>query len=219
MKYFMLIFCVTFINLSHAMIVKDPKIIVPEGQPFNVPDYLPIYNPYSLYVPSTNILIQLPPDRVLDMGAIAYANSFFQKSLYFYTNAVELFANDSRIVSSALYETAYIYYVKKQHKKALEILDKIIQIPGTPTAIQLLTKSLRNKIVNYKAYELFLKQEDVVFLEDKKAQAMQDRQIGREERAAAKRRRELVKERKAREKAEKKAAQEAEKKMKELEKK
>ncbi|MGL4561191.1 MAG: tetratricopeptide repeat protein [Brevinema sp.] len=207
---FFLVFILT--NTFFAMIVKDPKIQFPEDMPqTNIHDYLPTYNPFSLYVPSSNILKLLPPDRVLDMGAAAYAQSFFQKSIYFYTNAIALFADDNRIKAFALYETGYIYYKKKQYKKALEYFDQILAIKGLTTAIESLAKSMINKIVNHKAYNLYMKQEDLLFLEEKQTQRILDKQIAKEERIAEARRRQLAKERRVRERAEKKALKQAQK--------
>ncbi|MGL4393698.1 MAG: tetratricopeptide repeat protein [Brevinema sp.] len=206
---FMTLFC--FNNISYTMIVKDPNLKLPaETTVTNYHENVPPYNPYSLFVPSSEFLKQLPSDRVLDMGAAAYGTSFYTKALYFYTNAIELFS-DNRVQALANYETAYIYFRKKKNDKAVEYFEKVIGTPGVNVALESLSKMMINRILNETAYKIYMKQEDLLFLEEKKAQKVLNTQIAKEERVAAARRRQLSKDRKAREKAERDALKAEEK--------
>lgn len=169
------------------------------------------YNPFSLIMPAKELLVQMPVDRVLDMGASAYGHGFYGRALYFYTNVIELFPKDHTAVAWAHYETAYIYNKRFQREKALEHLDVILGMPQAPATVQALAQTLAIRIRNPKAYRVYLKQEDAVFLADKKAKSVLDKQIAKEEAAADKARRALQKERKKREKEERKALQAAQK--------
>ncbi len=195
----------------NAMIVKDPKIEIPESKKANSHDILPTYNPYSIYVPSKNVLSQLPADRVLDLGATAYTANFSKKAIYFYTNAIDIFSKDATTVAWATYETAFIYFNTRQNAKALEYFDRVLEVRGAPSTVQNLAKMMSNRIRNKKEFKTLQAQEDVVFLADKKAQSVLNKQITKEERNAEKRQRELAKERKKREKEEKRLQKEAEK--------
>ena len=196
---------------SNAMIVKDPKIKPPkEGEVVDT-EILPPYNPYSMYVPSKDILKQLPADRVLDIAATAYAANFLTKSIYFYTNAIEIFAKDTKTVAWANYEVGFIYFKKNKQKSALEYFDKVLQLNNAPTTVQNLARMMASRIRNEKEFKTLNKQEDVVFLADKKARSVLDKQIAKEEKTAEKLQRQLSKERKTREKEEIRLLKEAEK--------
>lgn len=199
-------------NSSYGMIIKDPKELPPQKQEEALYEVMPPYNPYSIYVPSTNILRQLPPDRILDMGASAYGISFFGRALYFYTNVIALFPKDIKSVAWATYETGFIYYRKYQYKKALEYFNKVLEMKSNPIATEALAKIMVNRLTHPKEYKIFLKQEDLIFLQDKKAKALLDKQIAKERNIAEKTRRAIAKERKKKEKAEQKRLK-AEKKL------
>lgn len=202
------------ISDTYSMIIKDPKIKPPKDEKVVSQEIMAPYKPYSLYVPSTNILAQLSPDRVLDLGATAYAANFPTKAIYFYTNAAVLFSENARIVAWANYETGFIYLNRRQKKKALEYFDKVIQMRNAPTTTQNLAKMMATRVRNEKEFKILQKQEDVLFLADQKAQSILNKQIAKEERIAEKSQRELTKERKRREKEEKRLLKEAEKKAK-----
>ena len=210
-KIIIFFFVLSVVAPINAMIVKDPKIKPPkEGEIANT-EILPPYNPLSLYVPSKDILKQLPADRVLDIAATAYAANFLTKSIYFYTNAIDIFANDAKTVAWANYEVGFIYFKKKQRKLALEYLDKVLQLNNAPTTVQNLARMMSSRIRNEKEFDTLNKQEDVVFLADKKARSVLDKQIAKEEKTAEKLQRQLSKERKIREKEEIRLLKDAEK--------
>lgn len=198
-------------TISHTMIIKDPKIQPPKEGESVSQKIMPPYNPYSIYVPTKELLSKLPADRVMDIAASAYAASYYNKALYFYQNAVQIFPDQPRIVSWAMYEIGFIYFNKRQKTKALDYFDKVIQIDNAPTTAQSLARMMAARIRNEKEYKTFQKQDDIVFLEDKKARSILDKQIAREERATEKIQRQLAKERKRREKEERKALKQAEK--------
>ena len=204
-------FILSIVAPVNAMIVKDPKMKPPkEGEPANT-EILAPYNPYSLYVPSKDILKQLPVDRVLDIAATAYAANFLTKSIYFYTNAIDIFAKDAKTVAWANYEVGFIYFKKNQKKLALEYFDKVLQLKNAPVIVQNLARMMSSRIRNKKEFDTLKKQEDVLFLADKKARSVLDKQIAKEEKTAEKLQRELSKERKTREKEEIRILKEAEK--------
>ena len=210
-KIIIFFFVLNIVAPINAMIVKDPTIKPPKKGEVITKEILPPYNPYSLYVPSKNILKQLPTDRVLDIAAAAYAVNFLTKSIYFYTNAIEIFSNDIGTVAWATYETGFIYFQKKQLKLALEYFDKVLQLNNAPSTVQNLARVMASRIRNKKEFDVLKKQEDVVFLADKKARSTLDKQIAKEEKAAEKLQRQLSKERKKREKEEKKLLKKAKK--------
>ncbi len=210
MRFYLLVLLLITLPLN-AMIIKDPKVNIPEGTKAGSYDILPTYNPYSIYVPSRSTLEQLSATRVLDLGASAYAANFPKKAIYFYTNAIDIFSGDGATVAWATYETGFIYYNKRQYKKALEYFDKVDEVRGAPSTAQNLAKMMTARLRNQKEYNTLQKQEDVVFLADKKAQSVLDKQIAKEERNAEKLQRELAKERKRREKEEAKLLKDAEK--------
>ncbi|MGL4367592.1 MAG: hypothetical protein ACRCTQ_04870 [Brevinemataceae bacterium] len=191
---------------ANSLIIKDPVLkpdkSLPKGQSTNLSQDNYMYNPLSIYVPTVEYLSHLSGKKVLDMGASTYAYSFKWKALYFYTNAINIFADDPEISSWAHYESGYIYFHRKQYHKALEFFDKILEIKGAPLAAQALAKFMGNRVRNIKDYKILIKQEDLLFLEDKRANALRDKQIAKEEKVADKLRRQLAKERKATEKKE-----------------
>ena len=210
-KIIIFFFILNIVAPINAMIVKDPKMKPPkEGEPANT-EILPPYNPYSLYVPSKDVLKQLPVDRVLDIAATAYAANFLTKSIYFYTNAIDIFAKDAKTVAWANYEVGFIYFKKNQKKLALEHFDKVLQLKNAPAVVQNLARMMSSRIRNKKEFDTLKKQEDVLFLADKKARSVLDKQIAKEEKTAEKLQRELSKERKTREKEEIRILKEAEK--------
>ena len=210
-KLIIFFFILNIVAPINAMIVKDPKMKPPkEGEPANT-EILPPYNPYSLYVPSKDVLEQLPVDRVLDIAATAYAANFLTKSIYFYTNAIDIFAKDAKTVAWANYEVGFIYFKKNQKKLALEHFDKVLQLKNAPAVVQNLARMMSSRIRNKKEFDTLKKQEDVLFLADKKARSVLDKQIAKEEKTAEKLQRELSKERKTREKEEIRILKEAEK--------
>jgi len=190
------------VNDSYTMIIKDPQEPSKEEKKILLYDVIPPYNPYSIYVPSTNILKQLSPDRILDMGASAYGLSFTTRAIYFYTNVIALFPNDTKSVAWATYESGYIYYRRRQYKKALEYFSKVLEMKGNPIATEALAKVMVNRLKNSKEYKIFLKQEDIIFLQDKKAKSILDKQISKERDIAEKARKVMAKGRKKREKEE-----------------
>ncbi|MGL4676539.1 MAG: hypothetical protein ACRCWI_02585 [Brevinema sp.] len=197
---------------SYTMMIKDSKTSIPKQESISSTyDIVPPYNPYSLYVPSKEALQKLPPERVLDMGASAYSANFYKKSLYFYTNAAEIFIKDPKIIAWAMYEAGFIYANKRQYSHALTYFDQILNLRGAPTTVQNLARMMSARIRNRKEYKVVMKQEDLVFLADKKAQSLLDKQIAKEERVAEKTQRQMAKERKRREKEEKRLLKEAEK--------
>ena len=210
-KIIVFFFVLSTVTPINAMIVKDPKMKAPtEGEVANT-EVLPPYNPYSLYVPSKDILKQLPVDRVLDIAATAYAANFLTKSIYFYTNAIDIFANDTKTVAWANYEVGFIYFKKNQRKLALEYFDKVLQLNNAPTTVQNLARMMASRVRNKKEFDTLNKQEDVIFLADKKARSVLDKQIAKEEKTAEKLQRQLSKERKTREKEERRLLKDAEK--------
>ncbi|MGL5956927.1 MAG: hypothetical protein ACRC0X_10100 [Brevinema sp.] len=210
MKFFLI--WMMFVLPSHTMMVKDSKTLIPEQNiPLSTYDIMPPYNPYSIYVPSEEILRQLPADRVLDMGATAYSANFYNKSLYFYTNAIDIFANNPTAVAWASYEAGFIYFNRRKYNQALAYFDQILNLRGAPTTVQNLARMMTARIRNRKEYKTLIKQEDIVFLADKKAQSVLNKQISKEERVAEKIQREMTKERKRREKEEKRLLKETEK--------
>ena len=215
-KIIVFFFVLSIVAPINAMIVKDPKMKPPkEGEPVNT-EILPPYNPYSLYVPSKDILKQLPVDRVLDIAATAYAANFLTKSIYFYTNAIDIFAKDAKTVAWANYEVGFIYFKKNQKKLALEHFDKVLQLKNAPAVVQNLARMMSSRIRNKKEFDTLKKQEDVLFLADKKARSVLDKQIAKEEKTAEKLQRQLSKERKVREKEELRLLKESEKEKKRL---
>ena len=210
-KIIIFFFILNIVAPINAMIVKDPKMKPPkEGEPAST-EILPPYNPYSLYVPSKDVLKQLPVDRVLDIAATAYAANFLTKSIYFYTNAIDIFAKDAKTVAWANYEVGFIYFKKNQKKLALDHFDKVLQLKNAPAVVQNLARMMSSRIRNKKEFDTLKKQEDVLFLADKKARSVLDKQIAKEEKTAEKLQRELSKERKTREKEEIRILKEAEK--------
>ncbi len=210
MRFYLLVLLLITLPLN-AMIIKDPKVNIPEGAKAGSYDILPTYNPYSVHVPSKSVLSQLSATRVLDLGATAYAANFPKKALYFYTNAIDIFSSDGTTVAWATYEAGFIYYNKRQNKKALEYFDRVDEIRGAPSTVQNLAKMMSARLRNQKEYVTLVKQEDIVFLADKKAQSVLNKQIAKEERNAEKLQQELAKERKKREKEERRLQKEAEK--------
>ena len=218
MYIFNLLVLLFFTTTSHTMIIKDPKMEAPETEEKTSSyDIMPPYNPYSIYVPSKDILSQLSANRVMDMAASAYAINYSGKALYFYTNVIDIFKSDTAAVAWANYEAGFIHYNKNQDKKALEYFDAILQLKGAPTTTQSLAKMIANRIRNPKEFKVFKKQEDIIFLADRKAKSFLDKQIAREEKVAAKNQRALAKERKKREKEEQQAIKDAEKAIKDAE--
>ena len=210
-KIIIFFFVLSTVAPINAMIVKDPKMKAPkEGVAANT-EILPPYNPYSIYVPSKDILKQLPADRVLDIAATAYAANFLTKSIYFYTNAIEIFAKDAKTVAWANYEVGFVYFKKNQQKLALEYFDNVLQLNNAPATVQNLARMMSSRIRNKKEFNILRKQEDVVFLADKKARSVLDKQIAKEEKTAEKLQRQLSKERKIREKEEIRLLKDAEK--------
>lgn len=202
---------------TFSLIVQDPTIKNPRNSKEvsntneTTFDIIPPYNAFSITVPSSELLAKVSSKRVMDMAATAYSHNFLTKSLYFYTNVIALFPKDTVAVAWANYEAGYIHFHRKQYEKAVKYFDAVLELRGTPTTVQNLSKQMAGRIRNEKEYKTLRKQEDVVFIADKKARALLDKQIAKEEREAEKLQRALSKERKKREKEEKRLLKEAEK--------
>ena len=93
----------------------------------------------------------------------------------------------------------------------MEYFDKVLQLNNAPSTVQNLARVMASRIRNKKEFDVLKKQEDVVFLADKKARSTLDKQIAKEEKTAEKLQRQLSKERKKREKEEKELLKKAKK--------
>ncbi len=209
MKFAILSLVILIYSPLSAMIVKDSELKIPDAaETFEI---VPPYNPYSIYVPSSERLAMVSSTRVMDMGAAAYGSSFYNKAIYFYTNALAIFPDNMEVTAWANYELGYIYNLKRDYERSIEYFEKVLELRGAPVIAQNLSRMMLSRVQNRKEYRTYIKQEDIVFLAEKKAQSILNKQIEKEEEAARKRQRELSRERKRREKEEQRLMKELEK--------
>lgn len=208
-KAYVLGLLVLSITPLYSLILKDVKGEIPENGNPTTFDILPPYNAFALTVPSPAVLAQVTSKRVLDMAATAYSHHFLEKSLYFYTNVIALFPDDTIAIAWANYEAGFIYFNRRQYNTALDYFDDVLELRGAPTTVQNLSKQMAARIRNRKEFKALRKQEDLLFLADKKARQQLDKQIAKEEREAEKIQIALSKERRRREREEKQALKKA----------
>ncbi|MGL5722288.1 MAG: hypothetical protein ACRCY4_07810 [Brevinema sp.] len=183
---------------------KEAKIQAQLAKPFN---------PLSLILPKDEVLTRMNVSRVMDMGGTSYAQGFRGKALHFYNKVIQLFPNETEEVGWAHYEIAFIYQQTSwwgpSKKKALEHLDTLQGLTGADPVTLRLAQTLATRLNNPKEYRVYRKQEDVLFVQDKRQKRQEDKRIAQEEAAVAKIQAAQRKERRRIEKEEKKAAKEA----------
>lgn len=139
------------------------------------------FNPYSVTLPKKEALAHMEASRVMDMGASCYANGFMFRAIYFYKAILELFPGDTESISWANYELAYIYKNLFRKGKALEHLDAVLSMSVPDPIAAQLAQALATRLRNPKEYRTYRKQEDILFVEEKKQRRLDMKQIAKEE--------------------------------------
>lgn len=169
------------------------------------------FNPYSVVLPKKEVLVRMEASRVMDMGASCYANGFMFRAIYFYKAVIELFPGDTESVSWANYELAYIYKNLFRKAKALEHLDTVLSMSVPDPIASQLAQALATRLRNPKEYRTYRRQEDVLFVEEKKQRRLDMKQIAKEEAEIRKTQSALDKENKRILKEERRAKKQADK--------
>ncbi|MGL5254701.1 MAG: hypothetical protein ACRC9L_06900 [Brevinema sp.] len=168
------------------------------------------FNPLALTLPKDEILRLMNVSRLMDMGGTSYAQGFNRKAIYFYNKVIELFSSEIEEVAWAHYEIAFIYqqsaWWPAHKRKALYHLDKTLGLTGADPVTARLAQTLRTRLNNPKEYRVYRKQEDVLFVQDKRQKRLEDKRIAQEEALAAKVQAAQRKERRRAEKEQRKAA-------------
>ena len=99
----------------------------------------------SIVIPEKD-LQTLSAKKIFELGAERYMNYEYNEAIYYYSNIIVLYPDDTESRAWAKYEIGYVKYQQKNYQEALEYFNKVLSIKSPTAAPQILANQMKMKI-------------------------------------------------------------------------